>query len=367
MKKRIFGLASATALMAGIMSSHAMAQGLPTDTPSLIAPPAPAIPAPKDVAYKGTLQVHVDMTDLDHRLFKVHEVIPVDKAGDFVVMLPKWLPGHHSPGTSIQRIAEVYVNAGDTRLEWTRDTIDVNAYHVTVPAGAKSITVDFTYLAPSSSTVSRIVMTQDMIDLQWDFASMYPAGYYASRIPVQTTITFPKGWGYGSALETESKTSGDTSDTVVFKPVDYDTLVDSPVYIGHYFKTWDLDPNGPVPVRLNVMADKPELLAATDEQIATHRNLIQQAYKLYQAHHYNHYDFLVAATDKLGGIGLEHHRSTEISVPPTYFTEWKTAYVGPRRAGARNDPFLGRQVPPRLGPVDAELQRTDARQPAVGL
>ena len=316
MNKRIIGFASAAALIAGLMSSQALAQ--------VEAPPTPPIAAPKDVAYPGMVTVAVDMTDLDHRLFKVHEVIPVSKAGDFVFMLPKWLPGHHSPGTEIQRIAEVYVNAGDSRLEWTRDVVNINAYHVNVPAGAKSITVDFTYLAPSSSTVSRIVMTQDMIDLQWDFASMYPAGYYAKRIPVQATIKFPKGWGYATGLETDSK----TEDTVVFKPTDYDTLVDSPVYIGHYFKTYDLDPGGPVPVRLNVMADKPELAVATDEALTAHRNLIQQAYKLYGAHHYNHYDFLLSLSDKLGGIGLEHHRSSENGSAPTYFTEWKTGFVG---------------------------------------
>jgi predicted metalloprotease with PDZ domain len=53
---------------------------------------------------------------------------------------------------------------------------------------------------------------------------------------------------------------------------------------------------------------------------------VSQAYKLYGAHHYDHYDFLLALTDTMGGIGLEHHRSSENSTVPNYFTEWeKTA------------------------------------------
>ena len=44
--------------------------------------------------------------------------------------------------------------------------------------------------------------------------------------------------------------------------------------------------------------------------------------KLYGARHYNHYEFLLALTDRLGGIGLEHHRSSENSADPGYFTEW---------------------------------------------
>jgi len=316
MSRHVLSFVSVLALAAGLVSSQALAQ--------VAAPPTPAIAGPKDVPYVAPLDITVDMTDLDHRLFKVHEVIPVDKAGDFVFMLPKWLPGHHSPGTDLQRIADIYVHAGDKRLEWTRDPIDMYAWHVDVPQGAKSVTVDFTYLAPSASGVSRVVMTQEMIDLQWNFASMYPAGFYASRIPVNATIKFPAGWGYATGLDTATKGDG----TVTFKTTDYDTLVDSPVYIGKYFKTYDLDPGEPAPVRLNVMGDKPDQVVATDEALAVHRKLIQQAYKLYGAHHYDHYDFLVSASDKLGGIGLEHHRSSEDGVQTGYFTDWKNAYIG---------------------------------------
>jgi len=316
MSRHFPSFVSTLALAAALASSPVLAQ--------VAAPPSPAIAGPKDAAYTGPIDITVDMTDLDHRLFKVHEVIPVDKAGDFVFMLPKWIPGHHSPGTDLQRIADIYVNAGTTRLEWTRDPVDMYAWHVNVPQGAKAITVDFTYLAPSASGVSRIVMTQEMIDLQWNFASMYPSGYYASRIPVNATIKFPAGWGYATGLDTATKGDG----VVTFKTTDYDTLVDSPVYIGKYFKTYDLDPGGPVPVRLNVMGDKPEQIEASDEALAVHRRLIQQAYKLYGAHHFDHYDFLVSASDKLGGIGLEHHRSSEDGVQTGYFTDWKNAYVG---------------------------------------
>ena len=65
-----------------------------------------------------------------------------------------------------------------------------------------------------------------------------------------------------------------------------------------------------------------------DDVLAIHRKLVQQAYKLYGSRHYDHYDFLVAATDNLGGIGLEHHRSSENSVDTDYFTNWKERFVG---------------------------------------
>ncbi|MBD3753726.1 MAG: hypothetical protein IE935_15220, partial [Micrococcales bacterium] len=63
------------------------------------------------------------------------------------------------------------------------------------------------------------------------------------------------------------------------------------------------------------------MLAATDEHIERHRELVRQADRLYGARHYNHYDFLLAVSDRLGGIGLEHHRSSENSVDTDYFTD----------------------------------------------
>jgi predicted metalloprotease with PDZ domain len=49
---------------------------------------------------------------------------------------------------------------------------------------------------------------------------------------------------------------------------------------------------------------------------------VRQALKLFGSHHYNHYDFLFALTDKMGRIGLEHHQSSEDGTGPGYFTDW---------------------------------------------
>jgi len=154
--------------------------------------------------------------------------------------------------------------------------------------------------------------------------TMYPAGYYTRQIPIQASVKLPEGWKLATALETAS-TSGQIT---TFKPTTVETLVDSPIFAGKYFKSIDLDPNGPAPVRLNLVADSPELLEAKPEQIQIHKDLVQQAYKLYGSHHYDHYDFLVALSDKIGGIGLEHHRSSENRVVPKYFTEWDKSFVG---------------------------------------
>ncbi|MGZ3306227.1 MAG: M61 family metallopeptidase, partial [Asticcacaulis sp.] len=315
------GLVSAGALMAAMAASGAWAQTARTQW----APPAPPIEAPRDTPYAaGTLRLTVDATDLDHRIFKMHEVVPVDHSGDVVLMLPKWLPGHHSPGTDISKIANVTFTIDGEIVPWTRDVVDINAFHIAVPKGARDITADFDFLSATTDAAGKTLMTQDMLDLEWNFASLYPAGYYAKRIPIQASVTFPKGWGFGTALEAADR----SGDTVTFKPVDYDTLIDSPIYAGRYFKQLDLDPGAAVSVHMDIVADKPDLLDIPDDVVAIHRKLIQQAYKLYGSHHYDHYDFLVSASSQLVSNGLEHHRSSEDGVTPKYFTDWKTKYVG---------------------------------------
>jgi len=71
------------------------------------------------------------------------------------------------------------------------------------------------------------------------------------------------------------------------------------------------------------VADRAELLEVKPEQLEAHRALVRQAYKLYGSHHYSHYDFLLALSAHMGGIGLEHHQSSENGTLPGYFTEWE--------------------------------------------
>ena len=73
---------------------------------------------------------------------------------------------------------------------------------------------------------------------------------------------------------------------------------------------------------LHLFADESSELAATDEQIDYHRALVDQSLKLFEGQHYGEYEFLVAISDTLGSIGLEHQSSSENQVDPGYFTEW---------------------------------------------
>ena len=289
--------------------------------PSSIAPET-AITAPKDRAYPGEIRLKVDASDLGRRIVRVHETLSGIGA-DTVLLYPKWLPGTHAPEGPIDRLAGIKITANGAPVPWTRDRVDVFAFHLHPAAGVRSIDIDFDYLSPTSLKVGAIEVTRDILLLEWNALLLYPAGYFTRQIPIEASLTLPAGWKFASALETV-QTSGQDSD---FKRVSLNTFVDSPVYAGRYTARLDLDPSGTVPVHLNLFADRPELLAVKPEQLEAHRKLVQQAYKLFGSHHYSHYDFLYSLSDQIQQNGLEHHQSSEDGNDPESFTEWdKTAY-----------------------------------------
>ena len=273
------------------------------------------VPPPQDTPYPGTIAIHVDASDTRQGIFRVHETIPV-QAGKLTLLYPQWIPGDHSPSGPVAMLAGLDVTANGKPLKWVRDKYDVYAFHLDVPAGVSSIDADFQFL--SSRSEGSAEMTDRMLDLEWNKMALYPAGHFSRGITFRPSVTLPAGWKFGTALETAS-TSGATT---TFKPVPFNTLVDSPMYAGLYFNRVDLNPGGKAPVYLDVVADAPKYLVMSPEQLKEHRALVTQAVKLFGSHHYDHYDFLFSLSDQLGGNGLEHHQSSEDGMGPDYFTAW---------------------------------------------
>lgn len=271
------------------------------------------IPAPVDQPYPGTIALKVDATDIGRRIFRVTQTIPVAKAGPTVLLYLAWLPGKHGPRGEIEKLAGLVFKADGKVIPWTRDTVDVFAFHLDVPQGTKTIEASFQFISATKPDQGRVVMTPDMLSLQPNSVSLYPAGYFTRQIPIQMTVTYPEGWTAAGAVP--AKVNGST---YVYQTTDYDTLVDSPILAGRYGKTWPLSNR----VKLAVYADTPGELAATPAQIDAHKRLVDQAVKTFGAQHYDNYTFLLSITDNLGSIGLEHHRSSENGVTPGYFTKW---------------------------------------------
>ncbi|MGH8212959.1 MAG: M61 family metallopeptidase [Rhodanobacteraceae bacterium] len=319
MSGRLLVSCSSAALLVALSAAAAAAD---VDAQANVAPP-------QDTPYPGTIMLSVDASDTSQGIFRAHETIPV-QAGELTLLYPKWLPGNHSPTGPIDKLAGLKISANGKPLTWTRDKYDVYAFHIDVPQGVSGLDVDYQFLSPRARNQGRIVMTNEMLNLQWNTVVLYPAGHYSRRITYAPSVKLPQGWQLGTPLErADQNQQNKTGDTVTFKPTTLNTLVDSPVYAGEYFKRVDLDPGAKVPVHLDVVADAPKYLEMKPDQLQAHRNLVTQAGKLFGSHHYDHYDFLFSLSDEMSGNGLEHHQSSEDGVSADYFTDWNGS-VGDR-------------------------------------
>lgn len=273
------------------------------------------LPAPRDVPFPGTIDLTIDATDIARGLFRVTETVPVPPGEDeLILQLPEWLPGKHASRGAMNLIADVHFEIDGQPAGWIRDPIETYAFRIPLPDGAREVTARFIYTSPLQSSEGRIVVTQEMLNLQWEAVSLYPAGHYVRQIRVTPTVTFPAGWEAYTALDGMAR----SGDTVRWATVDYETLVDSPVFAGKYARRWDLGHD----VYLSTVADKPEQLELAPEHLATFEKLVDESLELFGARHFDHYDILLALTDRMGGIGLEHHRSSENDYAPETFVKW---------------------------------------------
>jgi predicted metalloprotease with PDZ domain len=270
-------------------------------------------------AYPGQIKLHVDATDFAHRVFSMREEIPV-KAGPLRLYYPQWLPGNHGPRGPVDLIGGLHFTANGKSLPWRRDPLDVYSFLVDVPEGANTLLAEFQYLSPTDTAQGRVVMTPEIIGLQWNAVVLYPAGFAANKIMVAPSVEIPNGWHAGTALELEN--SNQNFSRIGYQPTTLETLVDSPLLAGKYSKEIPLD-EGARPVSIFAVADKAKMLEVKPDTLAKHKALVAQADKLFASRHYKHYTFLASASDRYSGIGLEHHQSTEVGVDTEYFTDAK--------------------------------------------
>ena len=224
----------ATALVAAfyiVLGTAVYAQKSPGPQPVTLPPP---IVAPADTPYPGTISLLVDLTNVNDRVFNVHETIPV--SGRAITLLyPEWLPGTHGPDGPIARMAGLVVSANGKRIAWVRDRVNIYAFHIDVPQGVTTLDVNFQYLAQIKPSEGRI--STKFADLTWNAVLLYPAGHFSRRIAFAPAVRLPEGWKFATALAVKSQ----DGNLVHFKETTLNTLVDSPLYARH-----PLQARGPV-------------------------------------------------------------------------------------------------------------------------
>jgi len=280
---------------------------------------------PRDTPYRERIRLDVDATDVARGIFRVSETVPVTGAGRLTLLFPKWVPGNHAPTARIERLAGLAIRAGGRALHWVRDPVDMHAFHVEVPNGVDALEVRFEYLSATSSDDGRVVMTPEMMNLQWFSLVLYPAGHHARQIIVDPRVKLPDAWQLTTQLDVASRDGS----TIRFEPVNLEALIDSPIFAGRHFRRFELGSFDGAPAFLDVVADAPSYLEAKGEAIDAHRRLVAEASKLFGPPPFRRYTFMLGLTREIGSIGTEHLSSSENTRPPEYLSDWQWSALLP--------------------------------------
>ncbi len=271
------------------------------------------------------MRIDVDATQVARRLIHSHVHIPVSGT-QVTLSYPLWNPGDHAPIQNVGQIGSLALHAGGRLLSWRRDLVDLDAFHVDVPQGSTAIDADFDFFLPAPGDAFAD-SSAHLLVLRWSLYTLYIAGQPVRGIPVEASITLPKGWQWSTALPV-AQASGNT---LRFQQASLETVIDSPVLSGQFMRRIELTRGQPFAHELDVAAERESDLP-TEQEVAEHYGrLIEQAQRMFDSEHYRGYRFLVAASDyTTPGGGFEHAESSDTRVPAHFFHE-------PRRALTMGD------------------------------
>jgi predicted metalloprotease with PDZ domain len=307
-----------------------------------------------------TARVEVDAREAPRGIMSAHLTLPVS-AGPLTLVYPKWLPGRHSPAGPLTSLGGPIFKANGRTLPWRRDSVDLNAFHLEIPAGTTELGVDLeidTTIAPDGvvqGLETPRTATESLLILEWNQLVLYPAETRSDDLAYQASVRLPAGWKYAAALEQ----SASGPDGIGFAPVSLTTLLDSTLIAGRYFR--DIPLGGTPAVTLHIAADTRVALNMSADTESHYRRLVREAAALFGSTHYDHYEFLYALTDQIMPDGLEHHQSSDDRSPlrtlldePTrraeanllpheYVHSWNGKYRRPAGLATANyqDPMLG--------------------------
>ena len=157
-------------------------------------------PSFADSLSTGRIELHVDASDVARGIFRVNETVPVTGPGRLVLLYPKWLPGYHAPAGPIDKLGGLVVSAHGKSLPWRRDPADAYAFEIDVPHGARSVDLQFQYLSPVAPEQGRIVMTPEMLALEWNTVVLYPQGVSSASVTIAASVTLPPNWQFATSL-----------------------------------------------------------------------------------------------------------------------------------------------------------------------
>ena len=277
-------------------------------------------------AQDSTIRISVDATDAPRRLFHVVTTIPA-MAGPMTMLYPEWIPGEHGPTGPIANLVGLKVQAGELAIPWKRDSVNMYAFHIDVPAGVAALDIMFDFISPpeAGGFSSGSSATTQLAVLNWNQFLLYPQGIPPDKLQFQARLRVPNAWRYGTALRIKRE----SGNQIEFEPASLTTLVDSPVSTGLHYRTIELGAENGISHYLHLAADSDRATEMSPQLIAQYKNLVAETGALFGSRHYGSYHFLFTLSDHVAHFGLEHHESSDDRLDERALID-----DGPRKASA---------------------------------
>jgi predicted metalloprotease with PDZ domain len=259
-------------------------------------------------AQNAEMKLRVDATDAPRHLLHASMNIPA-KPGPMTLLYPEWIPGEHGPTGPIVDLVGLKISAAGKTIAWSRDAVNMYAFHVTVPEGASALDVVFDFITPPETAgfTSGASATTELAVLNWNQVLLYPEGVPSDQMRLQASLKVPNGWKYGTALPIARESGNE----IEFKPSALTTLIDSPVSAGAHYRTIELGNSLGQSHFLHVAGDSERSIELSDDLIGHYKNLVQETGALFGSRHYRSYHFLLTLSDHVASFGLEHHESSD--------------------------------------------------------
>lgn len=269
------------------------------------------------IAQKPTpIRIRIDLTDAPRRMIHVSEQLSVH-SGDNVLAYPKWIPGRERADGPVDNLAGLVFHARTPEgrvVAWRQDLADPYKFHVRVPVGVMSIVASYDVLKVGSVLQSEPTKRTSVhvVAVEPSDVVLYPSDKPVHDIPITPTIHLPENWKAATALRASGsdEPSLNSSDTT-FQTVSVEQLVDSPILAGDHCRQYPLAPAIHPTHTLDICTDKESDLNLQPAFLAKMTALVEQTTKVFVGHHYDHYDFLVAASSHLRHEGTEHMQSSD--------------------------------------------------------
>jgi predicted metalloprotease with PDZ domain len=263
-------------------------------------------------AQANTIRLDVDATEIARGLIHVREVMPA-KPGELTVYFPKFIPGEHGPSGRLTNVVNLHFHGGGKEFSWRRDPVEVFEFHVSVPQGARDVTVTF------DAARDRGENSTNLARLNWHEALFYKAGTTTDNQPISATLTPPTGWTVSCALDETSNRDG----KIGYETVSVTRLIDSPTLMGRYYQQFDISRNDPVKNTLEVYGEDPAHINFSQADLKGMERLVQEFKAQTGAQHYRRYKFLISFSGA-AGAGLEHHECSEDGMPENTLSDENT-------------------------------------------